>query len=90
LKCDSGVNDQINLFRQEIGDFADDISAQNVDEGVAAGGAENEAGPAEGGGDVHDGRSGGFADSVTTKRRMAAGFDSPALRCHQHSPDSKR
>ena len=33
---DLGINEQIDFFGQQIGNFADEIAAENVDERVAA------------------------------------------------------
>jgi hypothetical protein len=39
----SRVNQQVDFLRQHIGDFADEVAAEQIGHGVAAGRAENEA-----------------------------------------------
>src|SRR6266446_654582 len=68
------VNEQDDFFREQIRDFANHVSEQNVDEGMASRCAENETRRAERGGDVGDGFRSGRGHGIAEKRRMIAGF----------------
>src|SRR5436190_8407563 len=70
----SRVDDQVDFFGKKIGNFADQVSAKNIDQRVASRGAENEARRAECGGDVDNGCRSGFAYGIAKKRRLITGF----------------
>src|SRR5882724_10798964 len=68
------VDDQVDFLRKKIGNFADQVSAKNIDQGVAARGTENEARRAESGGDIDNGFRSGRTHGITKKRWMIACF----------------
>src|SRR5207302_2910100 len=70
----SRVNEQIDFFGEQVGHFADHVSAQNIDERITSRCAQDESRSPERGGYVDDGFGGGFADGITEKWRMIAGF----------------
>src|SRR5581483_2749184 len=56
------VDQHVDVFGESVGDLADDVAAQHVYEGVALRGAQDEAGSADGGGNVDNGIGRGLAD----------------------------
>jgi len=37
-----GVNEEVDFFRQQVGNFADEIPTEDVDQSIAPRGAENQ------------------------------------------------
>jgi len=60
----SDTNEERNIVGQQPGHFADDVSAEDVDEGAALRCAQQNPFGTNGGGEVGDGVCGGVADRV--------------------------
>jgi len=61
---DSGVNKEIDFFRERIGNFADHIAAKQIDQRVSLRRPENETRRSERRGDVDNRLGGGRTDGV--------------------------
>ena|ERR1051326_1993672 len=62
-----GVNEQVDIFGEEIGNLADNVAAQQGSETTARRGTQQQFRGAHGCSDVHDGFGGGIANAVTRK-----------------------
>src|SRR5438270_9578922 len=62
---DSSVNEKVDFFREQIRNFADDVSAQEINQRVALRCAEDQPGDAKSGGNIDNRFRGGRTDSVS-------------------------
>src|SRR2546421_546264 len=72
-----GVNDEVDFFREQVGDVANNVAAEKIDQSMAFGCAENQPGCAERSGNVHNRLGGGRTHGISEERLMIA---APSLR----------
>ena len=69
VQASSGVNQQIDFFRERVGHFTNHVAAKQIDQCVALRRAENDAGGADRRRDIDNRFGRGWTNGVTEQRR---------------------